>query len=100
VFMTPTEVYAATFGDKRYAYGPEEFVCDGDECVEVTIGLYLPASASSATISDGLLDGLGLLPRAPNPEPIIDWEACERGQQPHPAYSCDQFEEWQRDQQR
>jgi hypothetical protein len=100
VYKTTTEVYRATFGSQPYAKGSAEFVCEGDACRGVTTAVYIPTSASDATLIEALLDGLLLRPRTPNPEPTLDWTACERGEQPHPDYSCDQFEEWQRDQQK
>lgn len=99
VYVLPPEIYAATFGSDPYAFGPEEFVCEGDACIPVTLGLYVSSSANRDVLRQGLLDSLHLLlPKPNNPEPTLDWDACDRGEQPHPDYSCDQYEEWKRDQ--
>ena len=92
-FITP-ELFEATWPGKPYGRGPAEFACAGDECEPVTDAVYVPSSVSRGDLRDGLLDALLLLPREPNPEPILDWEACERGEQPHPDYTCDQYEDW------
>jgi hypothetical protein len=99
VYLLPPEVYAATFGSDPYSFGPEEFLCEGDACYPITFGLYVSSSFDGNVLRQGLLDSLHLLlPKPNNPEPILDWAACERGEQPHPDYSCDQYEEWKRDQ--
>ena len=93
VYLISTELYETTFENESYAFVPAEFGCSGDQCWPVTTGLYLPSSATSAVMREGLLDSLRLLPREPNPEPTLDWEACERGTPPHPDNTCDQYDE-------
>jgi hypothetical protein len=97
-FFLSDDLYADTFGDDPYAVVNEEFVCEGDSCWTVTTGLYVPSSASDATLLEGLLQAIGLL-QPPELSEAIDWSACEMGEFPHPDLDCDRFAEWKRQQQ-
>ena len=92
VYLVSRDVYAATFGDQPYVQGREEFICGGDVCVVATVGLYFPETVEADVLEAGLLRAL-VLPRPEIPDPVIDWSACELGEQPHPDYPFDQDEE-------
>lgn len=98
VYFLTDEIFEVTFGEQPYSVSPEEFVCRFDDCEEVTLGLYVPASVSSTVLEDGLLYAFHLRPREPIPEPTFHWENCERGTPPHPDYNCERYEEWKRNQ--
>lgn len=93
IYFVSRDVYTASFGTQPYAYVPEEFICEGDVCWVVTYGLYFPESVTPDVLEATLVDRL-VLPRPNNPEPVLDWSACERGEQPYPDNTCDQYEEW------
>lgn len=94
VYFVPEDVYHVTFGDEAYTLSTEEMVCEGDVCVGVTLGLYVPATVTSGLLKMALLDGLVLLPREPEPEQTLDWTSCERGTPPHPDYPCEGLDDW------
>lgn len=101
VYLVPPDAYTETFGTQAgYALGSSEKVCSGDVCLSATFALFAPADAGSAVLEQSFLEALRLVPAVPNPEPTLDWSACDVGQQPHPDYSCDQYEEWKRDQEK
>lgn len=102
VYVLSPELFAATFPDERYAKTAEEHVCrpGGDTCVTVTSGLYLPSPAGTTLLRDALLDGLALSPYKPTPDPTIDWRACERGELPHPDFTCEGWQDNLADQER
>ena len=94
VYFIAPELFEMSWPGEPYGLGTAELACRADVCLTVTGSLYVSSSVSGRDLRDGLLDSLLLLPREPNPEPILDWEACERGEQPHPDYTCDQYEDW------
>ncbi len=96
VYLIDPSLYTATFGDDPYAMGTEEIACDYDNCIAVTRSLYIPASVSVELLQTGLADVIGLIQHE-NREPELDWSACERGEQPHPAYDCSTYEDWLED---
>ncbi len=93
IYFVSREVYAATFGDEPFVRGPEEFICQGHVCIEATVGVYFPDTVAADVLEAGLMRAL-VLPRPEIPGPVFDWSACERGEQPHPDYTCDQYEDW------
>jgi hypothetical protein len=100
VYLLPDDLYAATFSGESYVESPEEYMCSGDTCVTVTVGLYLPVNVDLANLEAAILEGLTLTPRTPVPDPTIDWHACERGELPHPDLTCDDYEEELEEQER
>lgn len=97
VYFMPDDVYDATLAGEPYATTGEEHVCPTDACMGVTLGVYLPASAKIDVLRMGLLRGLRLVESLPNPEMDIDWQACKRGERPHPDFNCQDLEDWRRD---
>lgn len=90
VYFVPQETFTAAFGDRPHATASVEILCEGSACAGVTGSLYVPASAGSAVLEDGLLEALALHPRRFEPEPTLDWHACERGDPD--ATWCEKYE--------
>lgn len=88
VYLVPDSAYRETFGSMPFVSAPEEYLCRLDDCSEVSIGVYIAASARGGELTDALLDGLYLSPRASRPDPTIDWERCAK---PHRIYGCDHY---------
>jgi hypothetical protein len=93
VYLVSDATYSATFGAEPFVAAGEELVFSGDEGYPVTFGLYVPQSAPSDALSEGLLTVLRLRPHEPSPTPAIDWQACERGERPHPDFDCSNYED-------
>lgn len=96
IYFVPAEAYGGSFGSQPYGRTHEESICRGDVCFSgVTAGLYLSPSVTSEVLQQALLHVLNWPPRTPVPQDeYIDWEACERGELPHPELTCDVY--WQR----
>ena len=87
VYFVPDTVYAASLGDfKPYAKATAETLCRGDTCTEVTVSIYAPDSISDAELANGVLGGLALEPRTP--EPTFDWSSCNQGT---PRPECERY---------
>ena len=95
VYFMDVDTYTASFGSEPYSKATAEYICTFDNCVGVTLSVYFPQTAGSDVLREGLLDILSLLPRPP--EPTIDWQACERGEQPSLIVSCDDYPDYKRD---
>ncbi len=88
VYFVPDELYAASFGDAPYARASGEFLCGGGGCWDVTARVYVPSSAGSQPLAQGLVQALVLVP--PPPPPTLDWLPCELGT---PAPWCNRYED-------
>ena len=97
VYLMSPDTYASSFGTEPYATTTEEFSCGGDVCFGVTSGLYLPTSINPEAMHEGLLRVLGLGPPSTPSNPTVDFSACDRGERPHPYYTCEDIEEWEQD---
>lgn len=100
VYFMALDTYTASFGTASFGSAPyikttAEAMCTFDVCRGVTLSVYFPQQAGSDVLREGLLDILNLLPRLP--DPTIDWQACERGEQPNLGVSCDDYEDYRRD---
>lgn len=100
VYVLEPDLYARTFGDRPYMTTTAEFVCQGDACIGVTIGLYIPPSIPRTVLDRAVASAIPLLRPTPEPEPTPDWESCVRGGQPDPTVDCDRYDDWREMQER
>jgi len=61
VYFIGEDAYEATFGEVPYVEAAAEMLCTGDNCGEVTTGLYVPSDIGADDLQQGLLDGLGII---------------------------------------
>jgi hypothetical protein len=93
LYALPEALYASTFGAESHIIANEEFICEKDACVPVTKSIYMASPLEEPRLASALLEALGLVETAPPPDIIIDWEACERGERPHPDFECSDYDE-------
>jgi hypothetical protein len=92
IYFLPDGRYQEWFGDQPYATGSEESLVWVDMVLSgVTGGVYFAESAASDVLERALTDELLHPFRTPVPRPTIDWQACERGESPHPEHTCDAY---------
>ena len=60
IYQISEQDFRTAFGDKPYGTAPEEFLCEGDTCGEVTTGIYV-TKLDLNTLWNGVVDALGLL---------------------------------------
>jgi hypothetical protein len=94
VYFLPSDRYTATFTQEPYASVTAEHVCQGDACFGTTRALYVSEAIAAETLTAAILDSLGLT--ILEPEPTLDWHACELGT---PEPWCARYEGSQDDQQ-
>ena len=76
VYLVRDGIYSKTFGDEPYVDDPVEYVCQLDDCAEVTIGLFVPESASPQALKEGLSEALYLTPATLDVDPTVDPTRC------------------------
>jgi hypothetical protein len=92
IYFLPDGTYQEWFGDQPYATGSEESLIWGDFILGgVTRGVYFAESTASDVLEGALTEVLLVPFRTPAPVQTIDWQACERGESPHPEHTCDAY---------